>query len=134
MKGNRSRDTQPEVAVRSAAHRLGLRFRKHERPVPDLRCTADLVFRSARLAVFVDGCFWHSCPDHGRPPRTNESYWAAKLRRNIERDRRNDEDLRARGWNVLRIWEHDDPHHSAERIAQLVRDHSCNELAPRFGE
>lgn len=121
MRGNRKYDSRPERAVRSALHRLGLRFRKHARPEPHHNCTADVVFRRARVVVFVDGCYWHGCPGHGSLPRTNTEYWTAKIQRNVERDRRNDTQLDAAGWLVLRIWEHEDPREAAERIAQLVR-------------
>ena len=84
MQGNRSLKTRPEMAIRSAVHRLGLRFRKHHRPVESVPCRADLVFTRDRVAVFVDGCFWHRCPDHGVRPTTNRPYWDAKFARNLE--------------------------------------------------
>jgi DNA mismatch endonuclease (patch repair protein) len=106
MQSNRPRDTRPERALRSALHRAGLRFRKHVRPEPGLACEADVVFPSAKLAIFIDGCFWHGCPTHGSRPRLNSDFWTRKLDRNRERDRANDEALVAAGWNVHRIWEH----------------------------
>jgi DNA mismatch endonuclease, patch repair protein len=121
MQGNRSEGTGPEAAVGSAVHRRGLRYRKHLRPDPALRCKADFVFRSARVAVFVDGCFWHGCPQHGRIPKDPSGYWGVKLRRNAERDRRNDAALAAAGWTVLRFWEHDDPERVAAAVEALVR-------------
>jgi DNA mismatch endonuclease (patch repair protein) len=121
MQGNRSHDTRPEAAVRSALHRLGFRFRKHARPIPELRCHADVVFRRERLAVFIDGCFWHGCPEHGRRPRTNSSYWNAKIQRNIDRDERNNEALRAGGWTVLRAWEHEAPELVADRVVIALK-------------
>jgi DNA mismatch endonuclease (patch repair protein) len=121
MRGNRGTDTRPEKALRSALHHRGLRFRKNVRPVPEVRCRADVVFRGARVAVFVDGCYWHRCPEHGKAPRTNSAYWSAKLDRNVARDRQNDADLRAAGWTVIRVWEHEDPHEAATRIARGVR-------------
>jgi DNA mismatch endonuclease (patch repair protein) len=120
MQGNRARDTRPEIAVRSAVHALGLRFRKHMAPLPGLRCHADLVFASRRVAVFIDGCFWHGCPDHGVSPTTNSSYWQAKLGGNVKRDRRNDAALADAGWTVVRIWEHESPQEAALRIAAAV--------------
>jgi DNA mismatch endonuclease, patch repair protein len=120
MQGNRSRDTRPEVAIRSAVHRRGLRFRKHIAPFPGLRCTADLVFPRERIAVFVDGCFWHGCAQHGKRPSTNSAYWTAKISRNAERDLHNTEALRAAGWTVLRLWEHEQPAAAAARIAREV--------------
>lgn len=120
MLGNRGRDTRPEVALRSALHRRGLRFRKHARPLPGLRCLPDVVFAPARVAVFVDGCFWHRCPDHGTSPRANAAYWGPKLDRNVARDRLVDGALHAAGWATVRVWEHDDPQSAADRIVALV--------------
>lgn len=102
MVGNRSRDTRPEMGVRSAVHRRGLRYRVAARPIPELRRTADLVFRPARVAVFVDGCFWHGCAQHYARPRTNTHYWSAKVTRNMERDADTNRRLRQAGWTVLR--------------------------------
>ena len=104
----RSRDTSPEKAVRSAVHGLGLRFRVAARPLPDLRRTADLVFTRARVAVHVDGCWWHGCPDHSKPARTNEEYWHPKISRNQARDADTDRRLAEAGWLSLRFWEHED--------------------------
>src|SRR4051794_10611396 len=105
MQGNRGRDTRPEIAVRSALHRRGLRFRKHRRPIADIRCEADIVFPRERIAVFVDGCFWHGCPRHGRVPRTNRDYWEVKLAANVRRDQLNTARLEQAGWAVVRVWE-----------------------------
>jgi DNA mismatch endonuclease (patch repair protein) len=85
-----------------------------------MRCRADIVFPSARLAVFVDGCFWHRCPIHGVSPSMNSVYWQAKLDRNVERDRRNDAALQAAGWAVMRVWEHEDPAQAAANIAAAL--------------
>lgn len=119
MQGNQ-RGTRPEVAVRSALHRRGLRFRKNVRPERGLRCEADIVFRRERVAVFVDGCFWHGCPRHGRVPRTNGDYWSAKLARNAARDDRNGRALKSAGWAVIRVWEHDAVDDVADRVAVAV--------------
>lgn len=121
MRGNRSRDTKPEAALRSALHRRGLRFRKQIAPVAELRCRADIVFPRARVAVFVDGCFWHGCPLHGFVPRTNMSYWRAKLERNRARDRRDEAALKQAGWAVVRVWEHEPPEEAAARVEAAVR-------------
>jgi DNA mismatch endonuclease (patch repair protein) len=108
MRANRRADTKPETVLRSALHRLGYRFRKDLRlDLTDARVRPDIVFTARKVAVFVDGCFWHCCPEHGRQPTTNEWYWSPKLRRNVERDRRADAALRAEGWTVIRIWEHE---------------------------
>lgn len=120
MRGNRKTDTKPEIALRSALHHRGLRFRKNYRPEPDIFCRVDIVFRAARVAVFVDGCFWHGCREHGTQPRTNANYWSAKIARNIERDRANDALLAERGWQVIRIWEHEPADAAAVRIASAV--------------
>lgn len=121
MQGNRKRDTRPEMAVRRAAHRLGLRFRVASKAISSVPGTADLVFRRARVAVFVDGCFWHACPAHFKPPATNIGYWGPKIERNRARDGAVDQSLRQHGWTVVRVWEHEDPIQAAERIAHVVR-------------
>jgi DNA mismatch endonuclease (patch repair protein) len=121
MQGNRSRDTRPELILRSLLHRRGLRYRVGARPVPGSRWTADVVFIRAKVAVFVDGCFWHRCPDHYRQPASNVDYWVAKVSRNVTRDQEVDALLSDAGWTVLRIWEHEDPMEAADRIEQQVR-------------
>lgn len=80
-----------------------------------------MVFRAARLAVFVDGCFWHRCPEHGTQPATNAGYWQAKLDRNVARDHRDEEDLERAGWTVLRIWEHEEVGAAADRVEVALR-------------
>lgn len=121
MQGNRKRDTRPELAVRKVVHRLGLRYKIACRPLPGQRFTADLVFPSARVAVFVDGCFWHGCPEHFSSPRTNTSYWGPKIARNQARDAVAMAALRAAGWIGLRVWEHEAPDLAAARIVKVVR-------------
>lgn len=123
MKGNLRTDTRPEVALRSALHARGLRFRKdHRLSVPGGRATrGDVVFPRARVVVFVDGCFWHGCPAHGRVPSTNPHYWPAKLARNRARDERVTAALEEDGWTVLRIWEHVPVDEAVERVASAVR-------------
>jgi DNA mismatch endonuclease (patch repair protein) len=121
MKSNRRRDTTPELALRSALHRLGLRFRVDSAPLPDLaRRRADIVFRRAQVAVFVDGCFWHGCPAHGTVPRSNAGYWVPKLHRNRERDAETDAALEMAGWLPIHVWGHDDPQEAATRIKAEV--------------
>jgi DNA mismatch endonuclease (patch repair protein) len=123
MRGSTRRDTRPEKAVRAAVHARGLRFRVDTRVSSDPGAPRpDIVFRRGRVAVFVDGCFWHSCPAHCRVPSTNLDYWLPKLARNRERDRRNDQRLTDAGWLVIRVWEHDDPEEAASRIAAIVRE------------
>src|SRR5215471_9857398 len=109
MKANRRSDTKPELALRRALHGLGYRYRKDHRIDLDdgVRVRPDIVFTARRVAVFVDGCFWHCCPDHGSQPAANTWYWEPKLRRNVERDRVADAALARAGWTVLRLWEHE---------------------------
>lgn len=114
------RDTAPELALRRLIHAAGLRYRVDRAPLPGLRRRADLVFGRARVAVFVDGCFWHGCPLHGVKPRTNAEWWRAKLDRNRARDRDTDARLAEAGWEVLRVWEHEDPAEAAHRVRQAV--------------
>jgi DNA mismatch endonuclease, patch repair protein len=122
MRANRRSGTKPEVALRSALHRRGMRYRKDHllRFDDGVKVRPDIVFTARRIAVFVDGCFWHVCPEHGRQPTTNDWYWTPKLRRNIERDRRADEVLTAAGWSVIRIWEHEALDTAVERVATVV--------------
>ena len=120
MQGNRSRDTAPELAIRRLLHAMGLRYRVATRPLAGVRRTADIVFGPAHVAVFVDGCFWHGCPEHSSVPKTNTDYWQPKLQRNAERDRETDRLLTASGWLAIRVWEHEDPGKAARRIARAV--------------
>jgi len=117
MRGNRRRDTDPERALRSELHRRGLRFRV-DMSVPGigLRARPDIVFTRSRLAVYVDGCFWHRCPLHGTEPKANSDYWKPKLDANVERDRRVTALLRHGGWDVIRIWSHVPPDEAADRV------------------
>lgn len=106
MRSNRGRDTGPERLLRSSLHAAGLRFRKHLRPLPGVRCEADIVFPRWRVAVFVDGCFWHGCPVHATWPATNAEFWEPKLLRNRVRDDEHNRALAEAGWLVVRLWEH----------------------------
>ncbi|ARU51408.1 very short patch repair endonuclease [Cellulosimicrobium cellulans] len=122
MSTARRRDTRPELDVRKRLHAQGLRYRV-QFPVPGLaRRTIDIAFTKTKVAVFVDGCFWHSCPEHGTIPRANSEWWANKLRRNAARDVETTEVLAAAGWRVLRFWEHTDPDTIVAKInSTLVR-------------
>lgn len=122
MKGNRRVDTRPELALRSELHRRGLRFRKDGalRPAGRLR-HVDIVFPRVKLAVFVDGCFWHGCPEHGNKPRANTEYWSVKLARNVARDAQVNAELEDAGWTVVRVWEHEDAREAAARIERSYR-------------
>lgn len=109
MRAIRRTDTKPEVALRRALHRQGYRFRKDYRLdlAEGKRVRPDIAFTARRVAVFVDGCFWHACPEHGGQPANNVWYWEPKLRKNVERDRAADAALAAAGWDVVRVWEHE---------------------------
>jgi DNA mismatch endonuclease, patch repair protein len=122
MQRQQTRDTQPELAVRRFLHAAGLRYRVDVAPLRTLRRRADVVFGPAKVAVFVDGCFWHGCPDHGaRPTHSNSAYWTDKIRRNRERDQDTDGKLEAAGWISIRAWEHQDPREVAEQVILLVK-------------
>ncbi|RLV56757.1 DNA mismatch endonuclease Vsr [Aeromicrobium phragmitis] len=121
MQGNKRRDTSPEWAVRRRVHAMGLRYRVDVRPLSWLNRRADLVFVAAKVAVFIDGCFWHGCPEHHTAARTNAEYWASKVRQNRARDVETDRLLVEAGWKVLRVWEHEEPTTVAERVAAEVR-------------
>jgi DNA mismatch endonuclease, patch repair protein len=122
MRRNPRRDTKPETALRSELHSRGLRFRKDLRITTGTRSVRpDVVFTRARVAVFVDGCFWHCCPIHGNEPKANTGYWEPKLRRNVERDVVVDEALTSEGWTVVRGWEHEEATAIADRVEAVVR-------------
>ena len=121
MQAVRRVGTEPELRLRRALHARGARYRVDLRPLAHLNRRADLVFVRRRVAVFVDGCFWHGCPDHGRRRHNvNGWYWPDKIARNIARDRDTDQQLDAAGWKVVRVWEHEDSAVAAERIIQIV--------------
>jgi DNA mismatch endonuclease, patch repair protein len=120
MQAIRSRDTKPERLIRQLVHAQGLRYRVAARPLPNLGRTADLVFRPAKVAVFIDGCYWHGCPNHYVPPKTNSGYWSNKVAGNMARDRNTDELLTKAGWLVLRFWEHESSTACADQIAATV--------------
>lgn len=126
MVRQRRRDTGPEVAIRRLLHKRGLRYRV-DAALPGMRRRADLLFRSASVAVFVDGCFWHGCPEHGTWPKNNAAWWAEKIARNIQRDRDTDQRLTDAGWQVVRVWEHEPAAQAVQRIADLVGDRPANE-------
>ncbi|WP_218835048.1 very short patch repair endonuclease [Streptomyces sp. Tue6028] len=121
MRANRSRDTKPELALRSLLHRTGLRYRVDIPPLEGVRRRADIVFVKDRIAVFVDGCFWHGCPEHMRSSKKNAAAWTAKLEGNRARDAETNELLRAAGWTVIRVWEHEDPAEASHRITDAVQ-------------
>ncbi|MFF4230222.1 very short patch repair endonuclease [Streptomyces sp. NPDC001820] len=120
MQAIKSRDTKPERLIRRLVHSQGLRYRVAAKPLPALRRTADMVFRPSKVAVFVDGCYWHGCPEHYVQPKTNPGYWSDKVARNVARDRDTDQRLNEAGWTVLRFWEHESPDACALEITATV--------------
>lgn len=121
MRGNKKVNTRPELAVRRLLHAQGFRYRVNYRiTMPDLKVRPDIVFTRQRLAVFIDGCFWHGCPKHGTKPRANAAYWDSKIARNQDRDQRIDTALQASGWKVIRAWEHEPPESVAASVAQTI--------------
>jgi len=123
MQANRSRDTKPELAVRRLLHAHGLRYRVATAPIPGLRRRADIVFTRQRIAVFIDGCFWHGCNDHGRKKfQHNVDYWSTKIASNMERDLDTSARLSVAGWHVMRFWEHESPIEVAGAIEQAIAE------------
>ncbi|MFD3697163.1 very short patch repair endonuclease [Streptomyces sp. NPDC058646] len=116
------RDTSPEVAVRKLLHAAGLRYRLQWKVPGMSRRTIDIAFPGARIAVFMDGCFWHGCPEHATSPKANSEWWRVKLDRNRARDLETTAHLQATGWLVLRFWEHEPPVGVARRVEQVLRD------------
>jgi DNA mismatch endonuclease (patch repair protein) len=123
MRRTKRPGTKPELALRRALHRRGLRYVvDRAAPGTNRRRRVDILLRGARVAVFVDGCFWHSCPSHAHVPRANRAWWSLKLQGIVVRDRDTDVELGAAGWYVARVWEHEDPDLAAERIHRLVEE------------
>lgn len=121
MSAQRTRDTGPELAVRKRLHGMGLRYRVNTQPLRHLRRRADIVFPREGIAVFIDGCFWHGCPAHGRRRHgVNGWYWPEKIDRNQRRDSDTNAQLRGAGWTVVRVWEHEAPEEAAQRIREAV--------------
>ena len=120
MQRQRRRDTARELEIRRALHALGHRFRVDYRMEPSQRTRGDIVFTRRRVVVFVDGCFWHGCPEHATASKTNAQWWQTKLAANVARDRRVDDELLRLGWTVLRIWEHESPTEAVVRIEAAV--------------
>lgn len=120
MSRQRRAGTAPELALRRELHRRGLRYFVDRAPIRGQRRRADVVFPRLRVAVYVDGCFWHSCPQHATYPKNNAEWWADKLAANVARDRATDDALAAAGWQVIRIWEHEDPVAAAGRVAAAL--------------
>lgn len=130
MKHQRGRDTRPEKLIRSILFRRGLRYRIDSPVLPGTRRRADIVFPKARVAVFVDGCFWHGCPEHGTWPKASAEWWKQKIESNQHRDRDTTARLEAAGWRVIRIWEHDEPAQAADLIATIVKSDCLSRGTP----
>ncbi|MBN9746176.1 MULTISPECIES: very short patch repair endonuclease [Amycolatopsis] len=122
MSKQKSRNTGIEMALRKILHAAGYRYRVHRRPVKGVRREADLVFGPARVAVFVDGCFWHGCPEHGTWPKNNADYWRTKIETNRRRDANTDALLHEAGWLSVRIWEHEATDVAASRVIETVKE------------
>lgn len=127
MQKQRRRDTDAEMQVRRRLHAAGIRYRVDAKPEPDLRTRGDIVWRGLRVVVFIDGCYWHGCPRHATRPKANAQWWAHKLDGNVATDRRNDAALTARGWLVLRYWEHE----TAGDVAATIITQLKRRRAPR---
>jgi DNA mismatch endonuclease (patch repair protein) len=121
MRRQARRDTAAELAIRTILHRQGLRYRVDMRVLPGMTRRADVVFRRERIALFVDGCFWHGCPQHRTYPKSNADWWARKIQGNIDRDRDTDQQLQAAGWTVIRVWEHESPEKAAAIVMEAVK-------------
>lgn len=122
MKATRGRDTAPEMALRRELHRQGYRYFVDRRISPGLRTRPDIIFSRSRVAVYVDGCFWHGCPTHGTEAQNNAEFWSTKIVENRRRDQRNAQLLSDEGWCVIRAWEHEPPHEVAARIIAVVEE------------
>ena len=121
MQSVRQKNTSAESALRRELHARGLRYRVHVKVLDKPRRIADVAFSGAKVAVFVDGCFWHGCPIHATWPKQNAEFWREKILGNQRRDRDTDARLRATGWDVVRVWAHESATEAAERIAAIVR-------------
>jgi len=121
MRAQAQRDTKPELAVRKLLFARGYRYRLSRPAIKGLRCRPDFIFPRERVAVFVNGCFWHVCPEHGTWPANNAAWWRAKLEGNVARDRRIDQTLRSHGWVPVRLWEHEPAESAAETVIAVLR-------------
>ncbi len=130
MSGLARSSTRPEIALRRELHRRGMRYRVQLRVPTNRRRTIDIAFTKVRIAVFVDGCFWHGCPEHGVSPRTNEEWWAWKLQRTKARDAHTTQLLEQEGWSVVRVWEHEDPVAAGDKVANTYRRLITGSAAP----
>lgn len=122
MQTQKTSGTKVELQVRSRLHARGYRFRVNRRLLPDQMFRGDIVWSGRRLVVFLDGCFWHGCPDHGTIPKANHEWWRAKIEANRDRDQRADRLLKQAGWTVLRFWEHTHPDEAVEKIIHVLEN------------
>jgi DNA mismatch endonuclease (patch repair protein) len=120
MRANKGVNTKPELELRRLVHKGGLRYSINARPEADINRRADLVFRSAKVAVFINGCFWHGCSRHYSPPKSNKQFWVQKVKRNMERDLETKKLLSKRGWVVMVFWEHQDSITCAQKVVECV--------------
>jgi DNA mismatch endonuclease (patch repair protein) len=135
MQATPTRDTPHELALRRALHARGLRYRVDVRPEPTIPRKADIVFKAAKVAVFCDGCYWHGCPEHVSWPKANAAWWREKIERTRMRDEDTTERLRAVGWTVVRVWEHEAVDDAAALIAEVVSSRGAefrSGLSPAF--
>ncbi|NMC86599.1 MAG: very short patch repair endonuclease [Anaerolineaceae bacterium] len=126
MQAVKSRDTAPEKAIRSLLFKKGFRYRIDCRPIEELNRRADILFKSAKIAIFIDGCFWHGCPIHGSQAKSNAAFWMEKIKHNQERDLDTNMKLAQAGWTVIRIWEHEEPEKAVERIIEIFERRKPN--------
>lgn len=133
MQANVGRETRAEEAIRHGLMRMRFRFETNARPEPKVRCTADVVFRRSRVCVFVDGCYWHGCPTHFSVPKANRSWWLEKISDNKARDARQTRALRALGWTVVRVWEHDVTHREQATVVRIATCVSRKHARSRCG-
>lgn len=120
MQASKPRDTAPEKALRSELFKKGLRFHIDAKPIREFNRKSDIIFRTAKVAVFVDGCFWHGCPIHGTQAKANAEFWRNKIKQNQLRDLDTNKKLKKAGWKVIRVWEHENPEKAAEKILKIV--------------
>jgi DNA mismatch endonuclease (patch repair protein) len=129
MRANTRRDTKPELALRRELHTRGWRYRVDAPVLPGLRRRADLVFTKLKVAVFVDGCYWHACPLHGTQAKANATFWRDKLAANVARDRDTDRRLEEAGWRVVRVWEHEETAVAVAAVEDALRVGGVSSLA-----
>lgn len=120
MKAAKPRDTTPEMALRQVLQEMGFAFSVDFSPIEGLRRRVDILFVEERVAVMIDGCYWHGCPQHGTWPKQNAEFWKAKIKANKRRDIDTNQRLEDAGWHVIRVWEHENPHEAAERIIDVL--------------